>query len=644
MCWIFAYRWTGHNPLRTLVHGLERLEYRGYDSAGIAVFGEGETELFKTTWRVEVLSDLVRKKQWWLSSSDVLDASSSRSVDADWSAEWSAAIDSGADSAHGGDSPYQAWIAHTRWATHGRVTEANCHPHVSNNKRFYLVHNGIIENYKKLKWDLLDEGWSFSSETDSEVIAVMIEKYWTGDLVETVQLVTTYIRGAYALLIVDRENPSHMVWVRLWSPLLFGYDSRKQDFFFSSDAQAMSGYADKLIYLEDGDIIALEDDDFSIVSWGMPVRRAIEELNQEDLAASKGSYKHFMMKEIFEQPVIISRIFKGRVDFTNYSLTADAFHGMSNLSIDQVTFIACWTSYHSGLLGSLWIQNLAEIPAQAIIASEAENIPMFIRSGSVHVFPSQSWETADSIEVLKYIKQQWWNTLGVVNVPWSTIARLTDNGLFMRAWTEIGVASTKAFIAQCVCILLGALFLWKRRWMRRSKYKAILHGLETLPMHVDAVLSQSDLIRSIAQQCIDKKRFFFLWRGYHVPVAYEAALKLKEITYLMAQWLPAGELKHWSLALIDEDTPSIFFIPSDEQFEQNLSSMHEIQARNGKIIVVSDKKIPEADRNIIIPETLPELAPLVSAVVWQLFAYHFADILWEDIDKPRNLAKSVTVK
>ena len=604
MCGIFGYKWTAHDVVYTLLEWLQRLEYRWYDSAWIICFGPDNVVLKKATWRVEWLTTQLRDHKYW--------------------------------------STLVSGIAHTRWATHGWVTEENCHPHVSNDGRFYIVHNGIIENYRKLKTELEADWYTFYGQTDTEVIGNLLQKHRTGDLVETVQDITKRIRGAYALLIVCTDNPNHMVWVRLWSPLLLWYTGT--EYFVSSDAQAMSWFAEKVIYLEDWDLVSIQWERFLLLSGWTPVRRKIEELDQERLQASKWTYKHFMLKEIFEQPAITSRIFMGRINFEEYTLTADAFHGMQHKRFHDVQFFACGTSYYSSLLGALWFQNIAKIPAKAIIASEAENTPSFLQEESLCVFVSQSWETADTIEVLKQVLDEWWKTFGIVNVPWSSIARLTHSWFFTRAWTEIWVASTKAFLGQAICMVMVSLFLWKQQWMRRSHYKQIIQELEHLPMYIDTVLWQSEYIRSLAEQLAWFTRFFFLWRGYQLPIAYESALKLKEISYQFAQGYPAWELKHGPLALIDEQTPTIFFMPADEHFEKNISSMHEVQARWWKVLVISDKKVTWADRHILIPSTVPELSPLITVVVWQLLAYHIADILWHDIDKPRNLAKSVTVK
>lgn len=603
MCWIFGYAWKEQSWSRVLIHWLERLEYRGYDSAGLAILHDGQLHIAKTVWRVWVLAEKTQSMHF---------------------------------------SGRHQWIAHTRRATHGGVTVENSHPHISNDANFAVVHNWIIENYHKLKQELIAEGYHFSSDTDTEVIANLLQKYWNGDFIATVKKVTTLIRGAYALCIMHVWSPETLIWVRLWSPLLFGY--RNEEFYFSSDAQALTGYAEKIVYMEDWDMLVLQGNDYITYSAGKPVIRDVEELDQEQLDASKWSYKHFMKKEIDEQAVITKRLFKWRVDFDAMSLTAESFYELDNAIIKHVHFLACGTSYHSGLLWSLYFQNIAGIRSKATIASEFENTHRFVDDESLFVFTSQSGETADCIDILKQLHEQHAKTFGVVNVPWSTIARLTDMGLFTRAGTEVWVASTKAFTTQCLCLYMTALYFGKKNGMRRSSYKNALRELQELPMHIETVLEQSDYIRSIAQQIADAQRFFFIWRGYQVPITYESALKMKEITYLSSQWYPAGELKHGSLALIDEQTPTIFFMPDDEQFEKNMSSMHEIQAREGKVLVVSDKQVSRADWQITIPSTIPELSPILTAVVGQLLSYHVADILGRDIDKPRNLAKSVTVK
>lgn len=605
MCWIFWYKWP-KDAIRILLHGLERLEYRGYDSAWLTVIDkEWKANTRKSVWKVNNLVQEVMKNNTWTAS---------------------------------------LWIAHTRRATHGWVTTDNCHPHTSNDGKRLLVHNGIIENYLKHKQQLEQQGYTFYSETDSEIIANLLQAHNTWDMLSTVQKVTTLLTWAYALLILNTDFPEQMIGVRLGSPLLLGTSTATNELFFSSDAQALSGYADKMIYLEDGDLLHIDNHDFLVYSSGRPTLRPIEELDQQALQASKGTYKHFMLKEIFEQPNIMRRIYKWRVNFETQQLWADAFHGLQHEEYLEFQRVACGTSYHSSRLGTLWIEEMTGINCRSHIASEYENRTPRVDDRSLHLFVSQSWETADSIACLKQIKERWGKTFGIVNVPGSTIARLTDSGLFTRAGTEIGVASTKAFTAQCLCMLLVSLFLGKRRGMRASQYKHIVTELEQLPMYLESVLGMSEYIRSIAQQLSNVQSIFFLWRGYHVPIAYESSLKLKEISYIHAEAYPAGELKHGPLALIDENTPSVLFMPHDELREKNRGSLHEIKARKGKVLAISDKHVPEADRYIVLPSVCPELMPLVSAVAGQLLAYHIADILWKDIDKPRNLAKSVTVK
>jgi glucosamine--fructose-6-phosphate aminotransferase (isomerizing) len=604
MCGIIGYKWKQYVP-QVLLQGLERLEYRGYDSAGIAVIDrEKKVHLWKRVGKVSALSQPVMAQK----------------------------IDH-----------VVMGIGHTRWATHGGVTEENCHPHISNDGKWIIAHNWIIENYLKLKQQLISDWFTFYSQTDTEVIVNLLQKNRDGDFLSTVQKTTKQLVGAYALLIINKDIPGEIIWVKLGSPLILAKNNQ-EDIFFSSDAQALAGYATELSYLEDGDIVQIKDNGRVIYSGDMPIQRALEELDQEALMSSKGDHKFFMEKEIYEQANIIKRICMGRVNFANMSLMADAFHGMQSEQYRKINIVACGTSYNSGTLAGLWIEDFAGIDSKSFIASEYENRPIVLGDDILHIFISQSGETADSIACLKQIKERGGKTFGVVNVAGSSIARMTDSGLFTRAGTEIGVASTKAFVAQAICLLLLSLFLGQKRGMRISRYNHILQELQSLPLKIDEVLAQSDYIRDIANQLKESKSMFFLGRGVHVPIAYESALKLKEISYIHAEAYPAGELKHGPLALIDKDFPTVLFLPDDELFEKNIWSLHEIKARDGKILAVSDREIPQADRQITLPSTCPELMPILSVVAGQLLAYHIADLLGRDIDKPRNLAKSVTVK
>ena len=431
--------------------------------------------------------------------------------------------------------------------------------------------------------------------------------------------------------------------MKIGSPLLFAYNI-DNEYFFSSDKQALAWYADKLIYLDDGDIVHVKWHDYQIKSNGVPAKKNIEDMDIQLLEASKWDYKHFMLKEIFEQANIIRRIFKGRVDFNKNFLNAEAFHGMQNEQFKKIVFVGCGTSYNAWCLWTYRMENLAWLDSSCEIASEYEYKNIKVNDNTLYVFISQSGETADSIEVLKLIKNKWWHTFGIVNVVWSTISRLTDYGLFTRAWAEIWVASTKAFTAQITCILLLALYLGQKRGLGKAKYDKIMIELSKVPVMIEDILADTVNIRKIAENISEYKNFFFLGRQYQLPIARESSLKLKEITYLHSEWYPSGELKHGPLALIDDSIPSVLFVPNDLMFEKNVSSIQEIKARDGKVITISDKDIQNTNGNIQIPSTIDEIYPFLTAVAWQLFAYHVADILNKDIDKPRNLAKSVTVK
>lgn len=606
MCGIFWYKWQSLNAPTVLLQWLQRLEYRGYDSAGLWIANPQEQKVLKAVGKV---SQLAQKVSWELLPT----------------------------------SHYTMGIAHTRWATHGGITENNTHPHYDAQHNFTIVHNWIIENYHKIKQELLQKWYTFYWETDTEVIANLLADTWDGSFLSTVQKTLEKLRWAYALLIVSNNAYGEMIWVKVGSPLLFA-KNEKNDYFFSSDAQALVWFADQIIHLEDGEMVYVNNDTYTVLAGDNIVHKTLEDIDATVLEASKWEYEHFMLKEIYEQPAIIKRLFKGRVDFDNYTLTAETFYQLSHENFDRVVFVWCGTSYNAGWLWSYWMQDIAGIDATCEIASEMEYKNYTVRKDTLYVFVSQSWETADSIQVLKDIKEKWGELFWIVNVPGSTIARLTGRGLFTRAWAEIWVASTKAFTAQLTNILLLALFLWKRRNLSRVQYENILDGLKTLPSLIENVLGSTDSIKNIPYGLKDYKNFFFLWKHSHVPIAAEASLKFKEITYLHSEAYPMWELKHGPLAMIDENIPSILFMPKDMLFEKNISSMHEIQARKWKVITISDENIPTSDMQISIPQTIQELYPFVSVVVWQLLSYYMAQLLWHDIDKPRNLAKSVTVK
>ena len=607
MCWIFGYIWEKDCADKILVHWLERLEYRWYDSAGLFVGdNSGNTQLVKAVWKVGNLAAKVQES---------LDQTKNRTFG----------------------------IAHTRWATHGWISEENTHPHHDMNKNFYIVHNGIIENYFMIKKELEVKWYKFYGQTDSEVIANLLDYLWTWDFAETVDLVVNKIRGAYALLIVSKRNPGEMMAVKLWSPFVFAYDN-KNNFYFSSDKQALSGYADKVIYLDDGDILYIKDKNYQIKANWIKISRKIEDMDIDSLEASKWNYKHFMLKEISEQPAIIKRICKWRVNFVDKTMNAEAFHGMQDEHFKKIVFVGCGTSYNAWLLGTYFMEDLAGLESVAFIASEYEYQHINVDDETLFVFISQSGETADSISVLKLLKSRWAHTFGIVNVVWSTISRLTDYGLFTRAGAEIWVASTKAFTAQITCIVLLALFLGQKRWLSKAKYDKVLSELERIPAMIDEILDSSEQIQNVAKELVKYKDFFFLWRHFQVPIARESSLKFKEITYLHSEFYPSGELKHGPLALVDENYPTVLFTPNDLLFDKNISSIQEIKARKWIVVTISDKDIVNSDFNIKVGTTIDEMYPFVTAVVGQLLSYYTADLLGREIDKPRNLAKSVTVK
>lgn len=607
MCWIFGYIWE-KNATKVLLHWLEKLEYRWYDSAGLFAWNKDEHELIKSVWKVSNLCQKIGDSIDW-------------------------------------EKSFSYWIAHTRWATHGWVTELNCHPHFSTNGNIYLVHNWIIENYKKLKDSLISKWYSFYWETDSEVVAKLMEENWEWNLIKTVEKVLPMLEWAYAFLFISPLNPDEIIWVKYWSPLVFGYSNDKRNFYFSSDTQALAWVVENVIFLDDWELVHIKNNDYSIkLEWKL-ISKTTEKIDIDSLVSEKWEFKHFMLKEIFEQPKVLEEVFRWRIDFENARLVASSFDELDKYVFEKVVFVACGTSFHAWWLGTYFLEDLANMDAKVEIASEFEYKNIKIDEKTLYVFISQSGETADSIEPLKYLKSKWAKTFGIVNVVGSTISRLTDFGLFTRAWAEIWVASTKAFVAQICTILILALYFGERNsYLPRQKYKQIIQELAKIPEKIQTLLASTSEIRKTVEQLKDYKQFFFLWRHLQLAIAYESSLKFKEISYLNSQALASWELKHWSLALIDENFPSIMITPEDFLFEKNLSSIQEVKARKWKVLAISDKNIETADWNILIPDTIDELYPFLTVIAWQLIAYHSADLLWKNIDKPRNLAKSVTVK
>jgi len=595
-----------------LENGLQRLEYRGYDSSGMLVMNSNwDFELVKAVGKVSELSHKIEQNR-----------KNDKSLLNSWN----------------------IGIAHTRWATHWRPSEENTHPHYDSEKRFFVVHNWIIENYSKLKKSLESEWYVFYSETDTEVIPALLNHYWTGSFVETVELVLPMLHGAYALAICCRDFPDEIIAVKRWSPLVLWVNKENSEYFLSSDMQALVGYVNQVVSLNDWDLVYIKNSNYSIKSEWKIIKKTLENLDLEVVIASKWEFPTFMMKEIFEQPVIVQRSFKWRINFETGNLYSNSVEFLKDKKIKKVVFVACGTSYHAGLVGSYWFDELVWIDVKVEVSSEYMQKNIKTDENILHVFLSQSGETADTIEVLKYIKEKWGLTLWIVNVVGSTIANLTDCWFFLRAGTEIWVASTKAFTAQLSCILMLALYLGKKEILTYSYFQKIITGLKKIPNQMEQILLLKDEIKIIAKDLAKYKNLFYLGRNLQYPVAMEWSLKLKEISYIHSEAYPAGELKHGSLALIQQDFPSVLIAPDDFLFDQNMSSMEEVQARGGKVLVISNQKVEKANRNIVIPETNKILMPFLTTVVTQLLAYYVAEYLDRDIDKPRNLAKSVTVK
>ena len=611
MCGIFGYKWKRLDAYNIIVNWLKRLEYRWYDSAGLAVqdIETGNIEVVKSVGEV---SKLIFKVQQYFK-------------DKKWK--------------------FNLGIWHTRWATHWWVNLENTHPHTDTKWNFWLVHNGIIENVDELKKFLLEKWYKFYSETDTEIVAKLLEYYYDWDFLKTVEKVLPMLEWAYAFLIINKNHPGQIIWVKFGSPLVFWYN--EDEIYFSSDVNALAGLVNNFISLDDGELVYVRWNDFIIRAEWKIITKPIQRINVEELQIEKWNYKHFMLKEIFEQPEIIERFLKWRISFENYDITIDAFRKFDFKKINNIVLIWCWTSYNAAHLGSRWLNNIAGINAKAEIASEFVYKKINNIEDTLFIFISQSGETADTIEALKLVKQLWWKTLWIVNVVWSTISRITDAGVFTRCGPEVGVASTKAFMGQILALFILSLYIWKIKGnLNYVEYKTAIDEIKNLSKYITEILNQSEEIRKVAMDLKNYTNFFFLGRMYQLPIADEASLKFKEITYLHSEAYPAWELKHGPLALIDNNTPSIIFIPKDWLEKENLSSVKEIKARNGKVLAITDlDNIENIDWTIRIPSVKQfYIYPFLTVVVGQLLAYYVADLLWREIDKPRNLAKSVTVK
>jgi len=599
MCGIIGYI-GNKNTVPLLIEGLKKLEYRGYDSAGICVKGDDCLQVVKRKGRISELEKYTGFKE-------IIG---------------------------------NVGIAHTRWATHGEPSEINAHPHLDCKKEIAVVHNGIIENYYSLKKILEKEGHKFLSETDTEVVAHLIEKFYTGNLEEAVSKSLKLIEGTFGLVIIHK-NEDKIVAAKRGSPMIIGIG--KNEKIIASDSVAILSHTKKIVYLNDDEIAVIKRNSLSIKNLdGKTIDKKICEIKWTIDQIEKRGFKHFTLKEIFEQPEAIKNTLRGRVKNGKIKLSV-------NLDINcfkRIIIAACGTSWHSALIGKDLIEKLVGIPVEVYYASEFRYRNPIIGKDDLLIAVSQSGETADTIGAIKEAKLKGAKTLGIVNVVGSTITREVDSGIYLHAGHEIGVAATKAFTCQVISFLLLALFWQQQKGMKLDK--TIIKELEILPGKIEKILKKSEEIKKLAKRFIDSKDFFYLGRGISFPVALEGALKLKETSYIHAEGYPAGEMKHGPIALIEENTPVVFVCPQSQTYQKTISNMQEIKARGGSIIAIinkEDEKIKKLTKNIIkVPECCDELTPILNSIPLQLFAYHVANLKGIDVDKPKNLAKSVTVE
>ncbi len=611
MCGIVAY--IGSRPaFPVILKGLKRLEYRGYDSSGIALFGE-EVACFKRKGRVAELE------------------------------AWTETVTATA----------QVGIGHTRWATHGEPSDSNAHPHMSNSGRLTLVHNGIIENYASLKQELIAKGYTFKSETDTEVLVNFIEEIQQKNqstLEEAMRIALKRVVGAYVIIVMEEGFPERLIAARKGSPLVIGVGEGEH--FLASDASPIIEYTKRVIYVNDYELAIISKDEIILKNLGNePITPYIQQLDMELAQIEKGGYDHFMLKEIFDQPASLTDCLRGRLDMENLSLTLKGVE--DHLSVftqaKRIVIVACGTSWHAGLVAEYMIETLCRIPVEVEYASEFRYRNPVIGPGDVIIAISQSGETADTLVAIERAKEQGAFIFGVVNAVGSSIARLSHSGAYTHAGPEIGVASTKAFTAQLTVLAMMAMRIGKEKGtLSAEEYNRYLTELAQIPSKVEKTLAAHEQVKAVAAHYAEARDFLFLGRGYNFPVALEGALKLKEISYIHAEGYPAAEMKHGPIALVDENLPVLFIATQDAYYEKIVSNIQEIKARKGKVIAVvteGDTLISGmADHVLEVPAVDELLAPLLSVLPTQLLSYYIGVLRGLDVDKPRNLAKSVTVE
>ncbi|MDQ8154087.1 MAG: glutamine--fructose-6-phosphate transaminase (isomerizing) [Gemmatimonadota bacterium] len=608
MCGIIGY--IGSKPATPfLIEGLKRMEYRGYDSAGVAVCGGAEIITRRAAGKIARLEAAIAARP-------VVGT---------------------------------CGVGHTRWATHGPPTERNAHPHLSGDDSVAVVHNGIIENANALRALLREKGYEFRSDTDTEVLAHLVQELYEGSLEAAVLSALREVEGTYGLAVVSSRDPGKIVAARKGSPLLIGIGDGEH--FIASDASAILAHTRQVVYLDEGDVAVITADGYRVLDVNaLPLSRRVDQIDWDLGAIERGGYAHFMLKEIFEQPQTVENAMRGRViadDGTSKLGGLNLSHDQL-MAIDNIIITACGTSWHSALIGEMMIEELCRIPVEVEYASEFRYRNPIVTDRTLCIVISQSGETADTLAAMREAKRRGARTLGLVNVVGSTIAREDDGGIYLHAGPEIGVASTKAFTSQVVALALFTLKLARKRGLSVTRGIEIAHALAALPDQIRDVLSRADQMEQIAEEFKRAPNFLYLGRGVNFPVALEGALKLKEISYIHAEGYPAAEMKHGPIALIDEMMPVVFVAPHDAVFEKVVSNVQEVKARKGNIIAITSRDEPAlaglVDYEFRIPETVDLLTPVLASIPLQLLAYYIAVKRGANVDQPRNLAKSVTVE
>ena len=613
MCGIVAY--VGNKPCQNLlIEGIKRLEYRGYDSAGIATMHEGKVRLVKAVGRVANLEDKLEAM---------------------------------------GGIPGSVGLVHTRWATHGGVTEFNAHPHTDDKVGIALVHNGIIENYASLKTLLEEKGHKFHSQTDTEVLAMLIGELYAPhegvDLEAAVQAALREVTGAYAIAVMCEKEPGTLVVARKGSPLMVGIGNG--EYIVASDGAAIIAHTSQAMTLEDYTVVKLTAQGFRTSTiHNVPVTPKVQQLELELEEIELGGFQHFMQKEINEQPKALRNTFRGRFNPEDGKVILGGLADRAKdlVKAKRIVLLGQGTALHAAMIGRYLFEDLAKIPASSEFASEFRYRNPIIEENTLAIAVSQSGETADTLAALTEAKDRGALALGVINVVGSTIARETDAGVYLRVGPEIGVASTKAFVGQVAVLTMIALWMGRRRFMGASETGDLLRALDTVPEKLERILALDSHVRKVTQKYVERENWLFLGRGYNYPTALEGALKLKEISYIHAEGMPAAEMKHGPIALINEGMPAVFIATKGKQYEKVMSNIQEVRARGGHVIAVAtegDNDIKRYAEDVLyIPDIAEPLSPMLAVVPLQLMAYHAAVLRGHDVDKPRNLAKSVTVE